>query len=468
MIDEIKARLREINVFSDLPDEQLTWLAERAQDYRFAPGEVMVQEGSPADAMIVYLEGETQGRRESASGRDVPVFNNRAPMVTGMLPFSRMTTFPLTVRAATPVRVLRFPTTIFPEMLQRMPELGPRLVGLMSDRIREVTRVEQQRDKLAALGKLSAGLAHELNNPASATKRAASRLRESTSALRQANREPDALALTPQQRRAVDEFESKLLSSSPVGERSALAQSELEEQICDFLQGYGVKDAWQFASVLAEKNVQLNSLKEFAAQLNPQALKPALTRITAWLEIESLIREVENSSTRISELVRAIKAYSFMDQSPVQDVDIKQGIEDTLTILNHKLKKKAIEIKREFASTPLLVNSYGSELNQVWTNLLDNAIDALDGSGHGQITVRTLRQNDSVIVEIADNGPGIPADIQARIFEPFFTTKNIGEGTGLGLDTVYRIIRKHHGNVSFSSAPGDTRFKVELPIPKSS
>src|SRR5262249_36999435 len=288
--------------------------------YRFAPGDVMIQEGSPADAMIVYLEGDSQGRRESAGGRDVPVFNNRAPSVTGMLPFSRMTTFPLTIRATTPVRVLRFPTTIFPEMLQRMPELGQRLVGLMSDRIREVTRVEQQRDKLAALGKLSAGLAHELNNPASATKRAASRLRESANALRQANRELDALALTPEQRKAVDQFESELLSSSPTGERSALAQSELEEQICDFLQGYGVKDAWQFASVLAEKNVQLNSLKQFAGKVVPQALKPALTRITAWLEIESLIKEVENSSSRISDLVRAIKAYSFMDQSPIQDV----------------------------------------------------------------------------------------------------------------------------------------------------
>ena len=239
-------------------------------------------------------------------------------------------------------------------------------------------------------------------------------------------------------------------------------------QICDFLQGYGVKEAWQFASVLAEKNVQLNALKRFAGQVSPQAFKPALTRITAWLEIENLIKEVENSSTRISDLVRAIKEYSFMDQSPVQDVDIRKGLEDTLTILNHKLKKNAVEVKREFDSTPLLVNSYGSELNQVWTNLLDNAIDALDGSGSGEITVRTLRKNDCIIVEIADNGPGIPADIQARIFEPFFTTKNLGEGTGLGLDTVYRIVRKHHGNVSFSSTPGDTRFKVELPIPKSS
>lgn len=468
MIDEIKVRLREFNVFSDLPDEQLTWLAERAEDYRFAPGDVMVQEGSPADAMIVYLEGETQARRESASGRDVPVFNNRAPQITGMLPFSRMTTFPLTVRAMTPVRVLRFPTTIFPEMLQRMPELGPRLVGLMSDRIREVTRVEQQRDKLAALGKLSAGLAHELNNPASATKRAASKLRESTDALRQANRELDTLDLKREQRKAVDQFESELLTNTPAGERSALAQSELEEQICDFLQGYGVKDAWQFASVLAEKNVQLNSLKQFAGKVIPQALKPALARITAWLEIENLIKEVENSSSRISDLVRAIKAYSYMDQSPVQDVDIKQSLEDTLTILNHKLKKKGIEVKREFANTPLLVNSYGSELNQVWTNLLDNAIDALDDNGNAKITVRTLRKKDCIIVEIADNGTGIPADIQPHLFEPFFTTKNIGEGTGLGLDTVHRIVRKHHGNVSFSSVPGNTRFKVELPIPKSS
>jgi signal transduction histidine kinase len=467
MIDEIKARLRENNVFADLPDDQLIWLAERAQDFHFTPGEVMIQEGSPADAMIVYLEGESQGRRESG-GRETPTFTARAPQVTGMLPFSRMTTFPLTIRAVTPVRVLRFPTSIFPEMLQRMPELGPRLVGVMSDRIREVTRVEQQRDKLAALGKLSAGLAHELNNPASATKRAASRLRESTTGLREANRELDTLDLSAEQRRAVDQFESELLAGNPSGSHSALAQSELEEQICDFLQGYGVKDAWQFASILAEKNVQLNSLKEFAGQVGAPALKPALTRITAWLEIENLIKEVENSSTRISDLVRAVKAYSFMDQAPLQDVDLKQGIEDTLTILNHKLKKKAIEVKREFDSTPLLVDSYGSELNQVWTNLLDNSIDALDSSGQGRITVRSQRKNDCIVVEITDNGPGIPANIQPRIFEPFFTTKNIGEGTGLGLDTVYRIIRKHHGNVTFSSVPGDTRFKVELPLPKSS
>jgi signal transduction histidine kinase len=197
------------------------------------------------------------------------------------------------------------------------------------------------------------------------------------------------------------------------------------------------------------------------ATLDPDAARAALVRIAASVEIANLLNEIESSTSRISDLVRAIKEYTYMDQAPIQNVDVVKSLETTLTILNHKLKR-GVSVERDYSKVPLLVNSFGSELNQVWTNLIDNAIDAM--SGNGKLRVRTSREDSCVVVEIADNGPGIPKEIQSRIFEPFFTTKGVGEGTGLGLDTVQRIVKKHQGNVQVSSKPGDTRFQVWLPL----
>ena len=188
--------------------------------------------------------------------------------------------------------------------------------------------------------------------------------------------------------------------------------------------------------------------------------EPALQRVSALVEINDLLAELENSTSKISDLVRAVKEYSYMDQAPVQDVDLTKGLENTLTIMAHKLRK-GVTIKRDYNPTPLLVNSYGSDLNQVWTNIIDNAIDAMDG--HGELRIKTFAEGDSAVVEIGDSGPGIPPDIQSRIFEPFFTTKGVGDGTGLGLDTTLRIVRKHRGSINVTSVPGDTRFQVRLP-----
>jgi signal transduction histidine kinase len=241
----------------------------------------------------------------------------------------------------------------------------------------------------------------------------------------------------------------------------ALTISDLEEQIDSLLRSHGQKDLWQLAADLSRRNVRPETLESLFATLDPDAARAALVRIAASVEIANLLNEIESSTSRISDLVRAIKEYTYMDQAPIQNVDVVKSLETTLTILNHKLKR-GVSVERDYYKAPLLVNSFGSELNQVWTNLIDNAIDAM--SGNGKLRVRTSREDSCVVVEIADNGPGIPKEIQSRIFEPFFTTKGVGEGTGLGLDTVQRIVKKHQGNVQVSSKPGDTRFQVWLPL----
>jgi signal transduction histidine kinase len=227
------------------------------------------------------------------------------------------------------------------------------------------------------------------------------------------------------------------------------------------LRRHGLNDLWQLAADLARKNVKPETLESLFAALGAETARAALIRIAASIEIANLLSEIESSTSRISDLVKAIKEYTYMDQSPVQNVDIVKSLENTLTIMKHKIKN-GIVVERDYERIPLLVNSFGSELNQVWTNLIDNAVDAM--SGKGELRVRTFREDDCVVVEIRDNGSGIPAETKAHIFEPFYTTKGVGQGTGLGLDAVQRIVKKHRGNIQVFSKPGDTRFQVRLPL----
>ncbi len=425
------------------------------------PGEVVIRENDPADSMIIYLEGETDGRRESM-GPDAPVYTARAGQITGMLPFSRMTHYTITSRAVTRLRVARIPKPLFPEMLSQIPELGPRLVGILSDRVREATKQDLAREKLASLGKLSAGLAHELNNPAAAAARAANMLRLIFDKREQASLELDQENLPPEARATLRMIEAKARElQKDAKPMDALELSDVQTEIQSWLEAHGVQDGWEVAPVLAESGVRVEHLERLAQKFSPAVMGAAIRRFGTTLEISRLLTDIEHSSCRISELVKAIKEYSFMDEAPRQDVDIAKGIESTLIMLNHKLKR-GITITRNFDPNLPRVPSYGSELNQVWTNLIDNAADAM--KGEGEIRIRTMREGDDVLVEFVDNGPGIPPEIQTKIFDPFFTTKPMGEGTGLGLDTVYRIVRKHRGNVSVVSRPGYTCFRVRLPI----
>jgi signal transduction histidine kinase len=425
---------------------------------RLKAGDAYVRQGDPADAMFVVLEGNLQGRADRAG--EAYVFDLAPGDITGVLPFSRMKTFTISGRAETDARALRFPASLFPELIQKMPVLTQRLVGLMSDRIREVTRIEQQRDRLASLGKLSAGLAHELNNPASAAKRAASQLRLMMKKIRDASLELGRRDLTPAQKSEIEKLETSFTQSDVIPP-DPLTMSDLEDQIDSLLRSHGQTDLWQLAAGLARRNIQPSVVESLFANLDGDTARAALVRISTSVEIASLVHEIESSTSRISDLVCAIKEYTHMDQAPVQNVDVIKSLETTLTILNHKLKQGVV-VQRDYQPIPLLVNSFGSELNQVWTNIIDNAIDAMHGKG--ELRIRTFRDAGCVVVEIGDNGPGIPDEVQPHIFEPFFTTKGVGQGTGLGLDTVQRIVKKHRGNVQVNSKPGDTRFQVWLPL----
>src|SRR6266576_5222015 len=391
--------------------------------------------------MFVVLEGQLQARGEL--GGETIIVSNKPGDVTGVLPFSRMKQATVTGRAVTESRLLRFPASLFPELVQKMPELTKRLVGVMSDRIREVTRIEQQRDRLASLGKLSAGLAHELNNPASAAKRATSQLRDILIKIKSASLELGRRDLTSAQKSEIEKLEASFTQKDVIP-ADALTISDLEDQIDSLLRSHGQNDLWQLAADLARRNIKPEVLESLFANLDADTARAALVRIAASVEVASLLHEIESSTSRISDLVLAIKEYTYMDQAPVQNVDIVRSLETTLTILNHKLKQGVV-VQRDYERVPLLVNSFGSELNQVWTNIIDNAIDAMHGKG--ELRVRTYRDDNCVVVEIGDNGPGISPEVKPHIFEPFFTTKGVGEGTGLGLDTAQRIVRKHRGTI---------------------
>jgi signal transduction histidine kinase len=450
--------LKNVPAFVGLPDDQIVWFLSQSKEVHLKPGEAFVRQGDPADTMFVLLEGQFQFRGEMAGEsflRDL-----HPGEVTGVLPFSRMKNYTISGRATSEGRLLRFPVTQFPELVRLMPELATRLVGMMSDRIREATRFEQQRDRLAGLGKLSAGLAHELNNPASAAKRATSQLRDMLKRIRDASHDLGRRDLTSAQRQEIEKLEASF-SQVDGPPPDPLTASALEDEIDALLRSHGQEDLWQLSADLARRNFKPDALERLFATLDADTARAALIRISTSLEITGLLNEIESSTSRISDLVRAIKEYTFMDQAPIQNVDIVKTLETTLTILNHKLKKGVV-VHRDYGTVPLFVNSFGSELNQVWTNLIDNAIDAMGGKG--ELKVRAYRDENNVVVEIGDNGPGIATEVLPHIFEPFFTTKGVGEGTGLGLDTVQRIVKKHQGSIQVRSKPGDTCFQVWLPI----
>ncbi len=451
------AELRSISTFADLPHEGLEWLASHMGVIDLQAGEIIIHEGEPAEHIVVILRGELRAERE-----DGRLYTARAGQVTGLLPFSRLTHFPSTSRAAAPTRVAKLHKQYFDEMLHQFPVLQGKLVSVLADRIRESATADQQREKLMALGKLSAGLAHELNNPASAARRAADNLHKALASVRSAALKLDRDGLPQDARVFLAKLECDWAErTGPQTALDTLERSDREDEISTWLQGHGIEAAWDLATALVDLGCTKDTLEDVARHVPPQFLNNVLVRLTAAFTISRLADEIENSTGRISELVRSIKEYSYMDQMPEQKVDIHGGLENTLVMLRHRLKN-GIEIVREYDRSLPEVCARGSELNQIWTNLIVNAADAMNEKG--KLTIRTSRDNSFARIEVMDNGPGIPDNVKSRIFEPFFTTKPVGEGTGLGLDTVYRIVRNHHGDVTFESKPGETCFIVRVPF----
>lgn len=452
----------ETSIFPKLSDEQLQKLSECGVEVQLNPGDILFAEGDINYDFYVILEGEIKVTKKVGE-KEVVLVVHQPGEFTGNLSMLVGSPCPATGCSVTASRLLKF--TEFKQLIDQCPSTRDFIIPAMAQRSQMLEVQMQQQEKLAALGKLSAGLAHELNNPAAAGSRAAKQLNSAIENLQTRTLSLGGEHVLVTHLQLLKELQQKALEQMAQAKAlSPLEQSDREDALADWLEENEIANAWQLAPTLVSAGVDVEGLHPLTQQLNPEAFSEALIWLEVTLSVKGLVKEVEQSTTRISELVQAIKNYSYMDRASLQEIDLHQGIENTLTILNHKLKH-GITVKRNYNQQLPKIYAYGNELNQVWTNLIDNAIYAM--KGHGEIRIRTTRENDTVLVEIADNGSGIPPEIQPRIFEPFFTSKGVGEGTGLGLDITRRIVVcQHHGNIRFDSSRGDTRFQVRLPINK--
>jgi signal transduction histidine kinase len=462
-IAEIVAGLRSIAALDGLTEEEYTWIATKGTERVGGDRSIVFREGEPACNMNFILSGEVQVRRRHTSAA---LFIGRAASMTGKLPFSRMKTYGGEGYSVGSVWAIDINESLFPEMLAAIPSMGQRCVSALLDRVREVTRMEQQSEKLNALGKLAANLSHELNNPASAAQRSAASLFGELREYGDQKYRMGKLCLpdetTEKYRAWIKNARARMsaYSNMPKGSQNPLASADREDMLVQWLNAHNVPNPWTIAPSLAETTLAFDLLDDLAEIVGPEVLPMAVATVASSLRVERMAETVVDSTVRIFDLITAIKDYSYMDQAPIQDVDLAQSLENTLVMFNSRLRN--IKVELEFDPNLEPVSAYGSELNQVWTALIENALDAMNDRG----TLRLLTRGGGqmALVEVWDSGPGIDPEIRSRIFEPFFTTKAPGRGLGLGLDTVQRIVNKHSGFVTVESKPGATCFQVRLPI----
>jgi signal transduction histidine kinase len=457
--------LKKVIALSDLPDDHLQWILERAEYQEYEDGSIVKKTGDEADVMVIILEGRINFYLD-VHGRLVYYFYFANDVLTGgvggLLPYSRMKVYLGCSIAVGKLRLLELNKQFFRELEQLNPDFIQKLIGYMTERAKAFATTQLQQEKVTALGQLSAGIAHELNNPASAINRMSSELTkrlkmnyELTEKLLQHKISPE---LIQDLRKMVEEK-----YHNNVKKLSALEQMNKEDEIAEWLINIGFEEIHQTSETLVDAGFSYSDFENIQQEVN----KDIFFQVIRWLEnllsSQKILKDMEESSTRISALVGAIKSHVHMDQSnELQPANIHTGIENTLTLLGYKLREKNITVKRLFCDNITDIPVFVGEMNQVWTNIIDNAIYAIPQGG--ELTIETLCDVKNVIVKIIDNGAGIPADILSRIFDPFFTTKKVGDGTGIGLDLVNRIIKHHNGTISVNSKPGRTEFAVSVPV----
>ncbi len=483
-IPELVDALSRVAPLAGLSDEEYTWLAANGTERSLEANVPLFYEGDPATKMTILLKGEVQVRRDRSG--PTALFIGRAGQITGLLPFSRMKTYGGLGFTTAATWAIEYDRALFPEMLAAIPSLTQRLVSVLLDRTREVTRMEQQSEKLTALGKLAGNLAHELNNPASAAQRSAAGMLREVKTYGHERFRLGSLCLEEEQIAALEAWEANTLAAcaqvappeaSQLAAREDAVQSWLRTRLGARI-GEQVTDGWRIGPELAEQGVLPDQLDTLPTFLSGEAAEVMLSQFASTLRTERMVAAMLDSTARIFDLIQAVKDYSYMDQAPIQDIDIPQTLENTLAMFQARLS--TVKIVRHYEPHLPPLPAYGSELNQVWTAIIENALDAFQPDGaHPGATAPPLKADaeqpprldisaslvqDQVVVAIEDNGPGIPREIQSRIFEPFFSTKAPGRGLGLGLDTAQRIVRMHRGFLSVESRPGCTRFQVRMPL----
>lgn len=427
-------------------------------------GQELFAEGSPGDRAYVIESGELEILKISGN-RAILLAVRKAGDVIGEIALLEDVPRTATVRARNDSVLYAIQQDQFEHLLNVSPTASRVMLNIVLARWRNMSAALRQSEKMAQLGTLTAGVAHELNNPAAAVKRGVEQLTEALAAQLQTQSQVDRLGLDAAQQEILLAVADKVRAAAakPASSMDPLARNDREYRLETWLEDRGVPDAWELSPTLVELGYDEEKLAALAEPYAPEQLPGVVGWLGATYSVHNLLAEISHGASRISEIVKALKSYAYLDQAPVQSVDVHQGLDNTLLILRHKLS--GVRVRREYASELPAIQGYGSELNQVWTNLIDNAIDALEHTASPEIVLRTSRDGDWITVEVQDNGPGIPSEIQARIFEAFFTTKAPGKGTGLGLEISYNIVvNKHRGNIKVFSQPDFTCFQVALPL----
>lgn len=459
-MNELLKEIQQIPALSNVPRDQLKWMIELCEVRLYPEGINAFVKGDPIQYMAIVLEGNISVKVER-NGQFIEVSKIEKGGITGALPYSRAITSIANIFVTADSRILFFDKIHFPEMIQTKYELTEALVHLMTDRVREFTKFDLHNEKLIALGKISAGLAHELNNPSSAVVRAASELKRHLVEVPEKFKKIISIRLSNEQIEFINEFLFSKLKNKNVKLR-LMERTKQEDEFSSWLEERKISEPYSIVPTLIEFGISGNDLEKILKVVGEEYFPPVIEWIDNNLTSEKLLNEIKEASERINNLVNSIKSYSQMDKGPdKQPADIRKGIENTLIMLGHKIKHKNINVELYLNDIPE-IQAYVGELNQVWTNLIDNAIDAMDKNGILKIIAE--KDKELLVVKIIDNGSGIPFEIQSQIFDPFFTTKKIGEGTGLGLDIVYRIMKKHNAQIKVKSEYGETEFKLCFPL----